>query len=274
MSLDTVACVIVGGGGRMGRRICEMIGTTNGFSLAGVTEQPGSPYVGQTVKEAFGVSGAGVPVAGRLPDIAAPFDVMIDFTSPDVSIETARYAGRSGKPAVIGTTGFTVDQLREIEELTSRCACVCAPNMSMGVNVLFRLVAEAAALLGQEFDAEVLEIHHRLKKDAPSGTALRLAQVLADAYGRDLDSVGVYARKGMIGRRTAGEIGIQTLRAGDVVGEHTVLLGGPGERIELIHRAQSRDCFAHGALVAARWVCARPPGLYDMQDVLGLRQSA
>jgi 4-hydroxy-tetrahydrodipicolinate reductase len=172
---------------------------------------------------------------------------------------------------VIGTTGLTSAHLEEIKLLARQVPCVLSPNMSVGVNLLYKVIGEMAKTLGDDYDIEVIEAHHRLKKDAPSGTALKIAEVLARAVNRDLDQVGVYARKGMIGERTKQEIGIQTIRAGDIVGDHTVLFGGMGERIEVTHRASSRDTFARGALRAARWVVRQPPGLYDMMDVLGLK---
>jgi 4-hydroxy-tetrahydrodipicolinate reductase len=171
---------------------------------------------------------------------------------------------------VIGTTGFKKDDIAEIQSRCKNIACVLAPNMSVGINLLLKTLKDIANVLGDDYDVEVIEAHHRLKKDAPSGTALRIAQVLAEALNRNLEETAVYARKGIIGKRTTKEIGIQTVRAGDIVGEHTVLFGGLGERIEVTHRASSRDTFARGALKAALWVSKQPPGFYDMQDVLGL----
>jgi 4-hydroxy-tetrahydrodipicolinate reductase len=182
-----------------------------------------------------------------------------------------RVAAERRRPMVIGTTGFSTDDLAELRALARVIPCVFSPNMSVGVTLLFKVIAEMARTLGEDYDIEILEAHHRLKKDAPSGTALRMAEILAKAMNRDLEQAGVYARKGLIGERKRGEIGIQTIRAGDIVGDHTVLFGGMGERIEVTHRVQSRDTFARGALRAARWVIKQPPGLYDMQDVLGLR---
>jgi 4-hydroxy-tetrahydrodipicolinate reductase len=172
---------------------------------------------------------------------------------------------------VIGTTGFTAQETDELRRLARQVPCVFSPNMSVGVNVLFKALAEIAKTLGDEYDIEVIEAHHRLKKDAPSGTAMKIAEVLAQAMNRDLGQVAVYARRGMIGERTRNEIGVQTIRAGDIVGDHTVLFGGMGERIEVTHRAHNRDAFARGALRAAHWVATQPPGLYDMLDVLRLR---
>jgi 4-hydroxy-tetrahydrodipicolinate reductase len=172
---------------------------------------------------------------------------------------------------VIGTTGFHAAELEELKALARQIPCVLSPNMSVGVNLLYKVISEMARTLGDDYDIEVIEAHHRLKKDAPSGTALKIAEVLAGALNRDLNQVGVYARKGLIGERKKQEIGIQTIRAGDIVGDHTVLFGGMGERIEVTHRASSRDTFARGALRAARWIARKPPGLYDMMDVLNLK---
>ncbi len=173
---------------------------------------------------------------------------------------------------MIGSTGFTAEEMKRARELAASVRCVLTPNMSVGVNVMLKVLADVAGILGDDYDVEIVEAHHHLKKDAPSGTALKMAQVIAESLGRDLDQVGVYSRKGMIGERTKPEIGIQTVRAGDIVGEHTVIFGGMGERLEFIHRAHSRDNFARGAIRAALWIVGRENGLYDMQDVLGLKE--
>ena len=180
-------------------------------------------------------------------------------------------AADAGVPMVIGTTGIGAADLERARELSATIPCVLSPNMSVGVNILFKVLAEVASTLGDDYDVEVFETHHRFKKDSPSGTALRMAQVIASALGRDLGRAGIFGRKGMVGERVKEEIAIHALRAGDVVGEHTVVFGGMGERVEITHRAHSRDNFARGALRAARWVIGRPPGVYDMQDVLGLK---
>ncbi len=271
MEHENITCVVTGAAGRMGRRLCSLIETSPNHVLAGATEHPHSEHAGDTLQDATGIPRRDIVIADSLDAVAADFEVVIDFTFPEVSMETVRFAAARRVPAVVGTTGFSEEQRSEIQHLSRSFPCVCAPNMSMGVNALFKLVAEAAGVLREGFDAEIMEIHHRHKKDAPSGTAVRLAEIIADKYGRDLAAVGVFGRKGFIGERSCEEIGVQTMRAGDIVGEHTVLFGGAGERIELVHRAQSRDCFAQGALRAARWIVGRPDGLYDMQDVLGLR---
>jgi 4-hydroxy-tetrahydrodipicolinate reductase len=182
-----------------------------------------------------------------------------------------RTAAKSGKAMVVGTTGLSKDDLKEIKKLAKKIPMVLAPNMSVGVNLLLRTLAQMASVLDEDYDIEIVETHHRHKKDAPSGTALKMAQVMASARGKTLDKVAVLARHGNIGERKRGEIGVQTLRVGDVVGEHTVIFGTLGERIEVTHKASSRDVFARGAVRAAQWVVGKPPGLYDMQDVLGIK---
>jgi len=271
MAKKKISCVVVGATGRMGQRLCHLISASADLQLAGATEGPQSPSLGKNLQEAIGVSGVSAPIAERLEDISSPFDVIIDFTFPLISLKTASFAAAHRKCAVIGSTGFSDEQMGELKKLSLQFPCVCAPNMSMGVNTLFKLVREVALILKDGFDVEVMEMHHRHKKDAPSGTAVRIAHILAEAYGWDLARAGVYERRGIIGDRQREEIGIQTLRAGDVVGEHLVLFAGTGERLELVHRAQSRDCFAQGALYAAAWLQGKPSGLYDMQDVLGLK---
>ena len=259
--------------GRMGQRLCQLSAASDAVSLIGGTESSSSGYVGKTLKELLGLGDGTQLIHERLEDIAEPYDAVIDFTFPAISMETARFCAQRGKPAVIGSTGFTAGQLAELGDLSRSFSCVCAPNMSMGVNTLFKIVADVAKILQDDYDVEIVEMHHRNKKDAPSGTAMRLAQILAETYGRNLDETAVYERKGITGARRRDEIGIQTMRGGDVVGEHLVMFAGTGERLELVHRAQSRDCFVRGALYAARWLMERPSGLYDMQDVLGLREN-
>jgi len=266
-----VRAAVAGIAGRMGTRIAQLIHETEGIELVGGFERADHPKVGRDICEVIVGAPAGLVIAGDIEEVLAVADVVIDFTIASVSLNHLKAASAKGKAMVIGSTGFAPAQLSEARDLARKVPCVLAPNMSMGVNILFKVVGDVARLLGDGFDVEIVEAHHRLKKDAPSGTALKLAQVVADALERNLDEVGVYARHGMIGERTAQEIGIQTIRAGDIVGEHTVLFGGLGERIEITHRAHSRDNFASGALRAAQWVVGQPAGLYDMHDVLGIR---
>jgi 4-hydroxy-tetrahydrodipicolinate reductase len=257
----------------MGSRIVNVLSTSEGIRLGGAVERKGHALLGQDACGPAGLPSGGVLVVIG-DDLGAALktgDVLIDFTYPEASLDHIRVCAEMGKPLVIGSTGFTKEQLAEIGRFVQRVPCVLSPNMSIGVNLCFKLLEEIAKAIGEDYDMEIVEVHHRMKKDAPSGTAMKMAQVISNAVNRNLDEVGVYARKGMIGERTKKEIGIQTLRAGDIVGEHTVLFAGKGERIELTHRAHSRDTFAAGAVRAAKWVVGKKPGLYDMQDVLGLR---
>ncbi|MBN2123345.1 MAG: 4-hydroxy-tetrahydrodipicolinate reductase [Deltaproteobacteria bacterium] len=262
--------IVAGVAGRMGIRIAHMIQQSKEVTLAGAFERRDHPSVGRDVGSVVGLGETGIRVAGSLGEVVDLGDVIIDFTTPEATLANLEAASARGTAMVIGTTGFAGNTLEEAIRLAKGIRCVMAPNMSVGVNVMFRIAEEMAKILGRDYDMEVLEVHHRLKRDAPSGTALKLAQVLAGAVGRDLDKVAVYERKGVIGPRTDEEIGIQAWRAGDITGEHTVMFGGIGERLELIHRAHNRDNFARGALRAATWVVSQPPGLYDMRDVLGL----
>jgi 4-hydroxy-tetrahydrodipicolinate reductase len=266
-----IRAIVAGAAGRMGKRIVHMMQQGRDVMLTGAFEQPDHPAVGQDAGQVAGLGTLGINIAGSPEKGMMQGDVVIDFTTPEATLQNIRIASSRGLSMVIGTTGITGDMLKEVTEVARGIRCVMAPNMSVGVNVMFRVAAEMARMLGKDYDMEILEVHHRLKKDAPSGTAMRLAHVLAEAMNRDLDQVAVYERKGMIGERKDEEIGIQTWRAGDITGEHTVMFGGIGERLELVHRAHNRDNFARGALVAAAWIMGQPAGLYDMQDVLALK---
>jgi len=263
--------IVAGAAGRMGQRIINMISQNQEVTLAGAFERPDHSSVGDDAGLVAGVGELGVPIVGSLEEVIDKGDVLIDFTTPNATLGNIRTIAPHGLAMIIGTTRISGEMLHEIEALTKKIRCVLAPNMSVGVNVMFKIAREMARILGGDYDMEIMEVHHRLKKDAPSGTAMRLAQILAETVDRDLEKVGVYERKGMIGQRTDEEIGIQTWRAGDITGEHTVMFGGIGERLELTHRAHNRDNFARGAVRAALWVVKQPEGLYDMQDVLGLR---
>ncbi|MBN2058789.1 MAG: 4-hydroxy-tetrahydrodipicolinate reductase, partial [Deltaproteobacteria bacterium] len=245
-----INAIVAGAAGRMGKRIINMIHQDEDMELAGAFEHPDSPFVGQDPGRVAGIGDSGIRIAGSIHDMPDSGDVIIDFTLPQATLENIRAASSKGCAMVIGTTGLTGDTLRKVEEIAKTIRCVMAPNMSVGVNVMFRIAAEMAGILGKDFDIEILEAHHRLKKDAPSGTAVRLADILAKATDRDLAKIAVYERKGIIGERTDQEIGIQTLRAGDITGDHMVMFGGTGERLELIHRAHNRDNFARGAIRA------------------------
>lgn len=268
-----IKAVVTGAAGRMGARIINVLSTSEGIRLSGALERKGHPLAGQDSCGPAGLPGGGVLIM-ITDDLAAALkagDVLIDFTFPDASLENIRVCADLGKPLVIGSTGFSSEQLGEMAQYAQKIPCVLSPNMSIGVNLCFKILDEVARTIGEDYDMEIVEAHHRMKKDAPSGTAVKMAQIIAQAVKRNLEEVGVYARKGVIGERSKKEIGIQTLRAGDIVGEHTVLFAGKGERIEITHRAHSRDTFAAGAVRAAKWVVGKKPGLYDMQDVLGLK---
>jgi 4-hydroxy-tetrahydrodipicolinate reductase len=268
---------VLGATGKMGNAIIRAMAATPGATLAAAVERAGHPALGQDAGViASGVS-AGVPITAGTP--ANKTDVWIDFTVPAATLAAVHAAQSMGVAMVVGTTGLSAGDREELRTAARQIPIVFTPNMSVGVNVLLKLVADAARVLGPGYDLEIVETHHRAKRDAPSGTALRLAEALADATGRDLGATARYDRHGEIGARPAEEIGIQTLRGGDVVGDHTVHFLGVGERVEITHRATSRDTFAHGAVRAALWLAGagpggtgqrREPGLYDMRDVLGL----
>jgi len=263
--------IVTGGGGKMGARIISLLEEEGGMQLTGVVEKKDHPAAEKDIGEFLGSGKRGIVIQSNLGSCIAGGDVIIDFTSHEASMRHMEMAAEHKRPIVIGSTGFSADEMDRIRKFAQNVPCVLAPNMSVGVNVMFKLLKIVAETLGDDYDVEILEVHHRLKKDAPSGTALKMAQVVAEALGRELDEVGIYERKGLIGERSKKEIGIQALRAGDIVGEHTVIFGAVGERLELIHRAHSRDNFARGAIRAAKWVVRQEPGLYDMQDVLGFR---
>jgi len=260
---------ILGAAGRMGAALTRVIGETEGARLTAAVEHGGSAALGKDAGVLAGVAANAVAIAAGFPAAGAA-DVWIDFSVATATAAVAAAAAERGAALVVGTTGVGADGKAALAAAARRVPVVFAPNMSVGVNVLLQLVADAARLLGPGYDLEIVETHHRLKRDAPSGTALRLAEALAEATGRDLGRDARYARHGDVGPRTASEIGIQTLRGGDVVGDHTVFFLGLGERIELTHKASSRETFARGAVRAALWTAGRPPVLYDMRNVLGL----
>jgi 4-hydroxy-tetrahydrodipicolinate reductase len=266
----TTDLVVGGAAGRMGTRIVALLRETAGLRLAAAVEAPGHASLGRDAGDVAGAGALGVPITGDMKSALTRDRMLVEFSVPAASLEHLRLAADAGARAVIGTTGFSATQRDEIAALARRMPVLVAPNMSVGVTLAFKVLALMARALGDDYDVEITEIHHRFKKDAPSGTAVRMAEVIAEALGRDLSQVGVYGRHGLPGERTGKEIGVMSLRSGDVVGEHTVSFGTLGERLELTHRAHSRDTFARGALRAARWMAGRPPGLYSMHDVLGI----
>jgi 4-hydroxy-tetrahydrodipicolinate reductase len=260
--------VVTGVAGRMGTQIARLVRAAEGMTLAGAVERPGAA-VGKDAGVVAGMAPAGVAVVDELAK-ALPADVVVDFTSHEASARHAEVCAERGVPLVIGSTGFTPEAKARVVAAARRIPVVLAPNMSVGVTVLFELLRQAAKVLGDDYDVEIVELHHKKKRDAPSGTAVRLGEVAAEALGRDPKDALAYSRHGILGERPPWQIGVQTLRGGDVVGEHTVYFCGEGERLELTHRATSREQFARGAVRAARWVVGKPAGLYDMAAVLGL----
>jgi 4-hydroxy-tetrahydrodipicolinate reductase len=265
-----IKVAITGVAGRMGGRIFSLLQLEEGIEVVGVTEKKGHPDLGKDVGLILGAGKLNLRISDSIESAADEADAVIDFTSPGATLEHAQYASKSGKPMVIGTTGLSQDERGEIEKLARSFPCVISPNMSVGINILFEVSKRVAAYLGDEFDVEITEVHHRHKVDSPSGTAIRLGEEIADALGRDFKEVARFERYGQAGERKKEEIGIQAVRGGDVIGEHTVYFLGNGERIELTHRATSRDNFARGAIRAVRWVVGKPPGIYTMKDVLGI----
>lgn len=262
--------VVIGAPGRMGRRVIDLMRADPEFELVGALAHAAHPALGRDVGDIAGVGPLGVTLEHELSRILPPADVVIDFSLADATLEYLPVIRAAKKALVIGTTGFSGSQDEEIVRLSAGMRCFMAPNMSLGVNVLFQVLRQVAGMLGSDYDVEIIEAHHRTKVDAPSGTALRMAAIIAERLDRNLDDTAVYGRQGMVGRRSETEIGIQAIRAGDIVGEHTVIFGGIGERLELIHRSQSRDNFARGALRAAKWIVQQPVGLYSMEDLLRL----
>lgn len=264
---------ITGAAGRMGKQLINVVCETAGVELTAAIEQPGNPAVGSDAGDIAGVGSLGVSVVDDLAAVCDRFDVLIDFTIADATVANLDICASRGKKMVIGTTGLDDRGERKLAEAGKQVAIVRAPNFSVGVNATFKLLEVAAGIFGNDVDVEIIEAHHRHKVDAPSGTALRMGEVIADTLGRDLDAVAEHGREGHTGERAPDTIGFHAIRAGDIVGDHTVVFAAAGERVEITHRAHSRMNFAGGAVRAAAWVNTMAAGVYDMQDVLGLRQS-
>ncbi|SDF33366.1 4-hydroxy-tetrahydrodipicolinate reductase [Phytopseudomonas seleniipraecipitans] len=262
---------VTGAAGRMGKNLIEAVHQADGLTLGAAVARPESTLLGADAGELAGVGKLGVALSGNLEGVLDQFDVLIDFTHPSVTLKNLQICRRAGKAMVIGTTGFSAAEKQLLSEAGEDISIVFAANFSVGVNLCLKLLDTAARVLGDDVDIEVLEAHHRHKVDAPSGTALRMGEVVANALGRDLDKVAVYGREGQTGARARETIGFATVRAGDVVGDHTVLFAADGERVEITHKASSRMTFAKGAVRAASWLSGRSAGLYDMQDVLSLK---
>jgi 4-hydroxy-tetrahydrodipicolinate reductase len=269
--MNEIQVAIAGAGGRMGRTLIQAVTEAEGLVVSVASEQPGSSLLGADGGELAGVGRLGVEVRPDIEPVLERFDVLIDFTAPAATMRHLELCRRGGRRMVIGTTGLDAEQRAAIAAAGEHIGIVFAANMSVGVNLCFKLLDIAARVLGDEVDIEIIEAHHRHKVDAPSGTAIRMGEVIASALGRDLGEVAVYGREGHTGARDRRTIGFETIRAGDVVGEHTVWFAADGERVEIAHKASSRMTFARGAARAAGWIAEREKGLYDMQDVLGLR---
>jgi len=262
--------IVCGAAGRMGKLLVSLVHDHPDTHLVGAVEASGHTAIGKDAGEVAGIGTVGVQITDDYGAIAAPDNVTLDFTMAEAAIEHLRVAAARQAALVIGTTGFSASQRVEAEQLASKTRTLIAPNMSVGVNVLLKAVADVARILQDDFDPEIVEIHHRFKVDAPSGTALALGRAIAAAQGKDFEQQATLARQGITGQRPDEQIGIMALRGGDVVGDHTVVFAGFGERLELTHRAQSRECLARGALRAALWLPHQPLGLYSMKEVLGL----
>lgn len=268
--MNKIRIAIAGASGRMGRTLIEAVSQSEDTVLAAALDQPGNPWLGKDAGEFIGAP-CGVAVSDDLDAALAQADCLIDFTRPEGTLRHLEACRRLGVHLVIGTTGFSSEGKLAIQEASRDIPLVFAPNMAVGVNAVFRLLDVAARILNEGYDIEVIEAHHRHKVDAPSGTALRMGEVVAAALGRDLSACAVYGREGHTGERPATQIGFSTIRGGDIVGDHTVLFAGTGERIEITHKSASRMPYASGALRAARFMRGKSSGLFDMQDVLGLR---
>jgi 4-hydroxy-tetrahydrodipicolinate reductase len=268
--MNPVRLAIAGAGGRMGRALLEAGGSTPGVAIAGALEMAGSALIGRDAGELCAAA-RGLRVGDDVAAALSACDVLVDFTRPAGTLAHLAACLAAKKALVIGTTGFEPAQIGEIRAGAREIPIVLAPNFSIGVNVTLKLVDLAARALGPDYDVEVFELHHKLKVDAPSGTALKLGEVAATARGTTLAKDGVFARHGVTGERKAGSIGFAVARGGDIIGDHTVFFAGAGERVEITHRSSSRATYAQGAMRAAKWLAGRVPGLYDMEDVLGLR---
>lgn len=269
--MSEIRVAVAGAGGRMGRTLIQAVHETQGLRVGAATERAGGGLVGVDAGALAGVGQLDVPIRPDLDEVLGDFDVLIDFTTPKATLHHVKLCRDAGARMVIGTTGLSPEQREHITEAALDIALVMAPNMSIGVNLALKLLELAAQVMGAEADIEIIEAHHRQKVDAPSGTALRMGEVIASALGRDLNDVAVYGRQGHTGPRDRQTIGFETIRAGDVVGEHSVWFATEGERVEIAHKATNRMTFARGAARAALWIGQHERGLFDMQDVLGLR---
>ena len=262
---------VTGAAGRMGRNLIQACDENSNCQLGAAIEHESSPFIGRDAGEMAGVGTLDRNIVSQLSEVADDFHTLIDFTRPEVTLKNLEFCVENNKNIIIGTTGFSDEEKQQIQKASESIGIVFAPNMSVGVNLCFKLLDIAARVLGDGVDIEVIEAHHRHKVDAPSGTALRMGEVIADALDRDLAECAVYGREGVTGERDRKTIGFETIRAGDIVGDHTVMFADIGERVEITHKASSRMTFANGAIRASLWLEDKNSGLYDMQDVLELR---
>lgn len=265
-----IRVAIAGASGRMGLTLMQAVALSPALTLTVAIDRADSPVIGKDTGELIGIEATGVKVSDNLSAVANSFDVLIDFTRPEASMGYLAFCQQAGKKLVLGTTGFNDEQKAKIAEVAKSIAIMMAPNMSVGVNLTLKLLEMAAKVMGDYTDIEIIEAHHRHKVDAPSGTALRMGEVIANTLNRDLKDCAIYGREGITGERDRKTIGFSTIRAGDIVGEHTAMFVDEGERVEITHKASSRMTFANGAVRAAVWLKDKDKGLFDMQDVLGL----
>ncbi len=265
-----IKLAVNGAAGRMGRQLLGAISERHDATLSGASDAPGQASIGVDASVLSGGNSTGVVVEDNLSNIVKSSQVIVDFTAPKVSLAVLEAAVDTNTAVVIGTTGFDPEQLEQLHSYARRMPIMFAPNYSVGVTVTLDLLAKAARALGDDYDVEIIEAHHRHKVDAPSGTAIKMGEVVADALGRDLATCAIYGRQGITGERETKTIGFETIRAGDIIGDHTVLFAGNGERIEITHKATDRMTFARGAIRAAVWLSTQPAGIYDMRNVLGL----
>jgi len=271
---EMINVVVSGACGRMGKLLLRAVVEEEGMMVAGAVERTGHPSLGKDAGEVIGSDNkSGIIIADNPEEVMNKGDILVEFNVPGPTMSHLPVAAEKGNAVIIGTTGFSSEDKKEIERFSSKIPVLFSPNMSVGVNALFRTAGEVARLLGSDYDVEIIETHHRLKKDAPSGTAIRLGEIIADARGEKLGDVAVYGRKGMTGEKKPGTIGIHAVRGGTVSGEHTVIFAGDSERLELVHRAESREVFVRGVIKAIRFMSDASPGLYDMQDVLNSPKS-
>ena len=260
--------IVCGGCGKMGSKVAQLIYQNKDMELIGIIESPSHPGIGKDWGMSVGLGETEIIVKDNLEEIIQNADQIVEFTNPRISLKHLEIVSKYKKAMIMGTTGFSSEEIKKINKLAQGIPFLLSPNMSLGVNLLFKLVAETAAALNDDYDIEIVEAHHRFKKDAPSGTAKKLAQKIAKAKGVSLDKVVIYGREGIIGERKRGEIGIHSIRSGDITGEHTVMFTALGERLELTHKAHSRDTFAYGTIQAIKFMGGKSPGFYEMKDVL------